>query len=64
MAEFKKAMLLLSFRCLVTVNVLWLYLTVPWVGLQFVALVFPDHTHLLFQTRVIGVAKDSQFFHM
>ena len=27
-------LLLLSFRCLVTVNVLWLFLTVPWVGLQ------------------------------
>ena len=26
----RKAMLLLSFICLVTVNVLWLYLTVPW----------------------------------
>ena len=32
--------------CLVTVNVLWLFLMVPWVGSQFV--VFPDHTHFLF----------------
>ena len=31
-----------------TINVLWLYLTVPWVGLQCVIVVFPDHTHLLF----------------
>ena len=23
-------------------------LTVPWVGLQYVIVVFPDHTHLLF----------------
>ena len=23
-----------GFRCIVTVNVLWLFLTVPWVGLQ------------------------------
>ena len=38
-------LLLLSFGCLVTVNVMWLFLTVPWVGLQFV---FPDHTYLLF----------------
>ena len=42
---------LLSFRCLVTVNVfvnvLWLFLTVPWVGLQCVIVVFPDLTHLL-----------------
>ena len=29
--------------CLVTVNVLWLFLTV-----QCVLVVFPDHTHLLF----------------
>ena len=27
-------LLLSSYRCLVTVNVLWLFLTVPWVGLQ------------------------------
>ena len=31
-----------------TVSVLWLFLTVPWVGLQCVIVVFPDHTHLLF----------------
>ena len=42
------ALLLLSYRCIVTINVLWLFLTVPWVGLQYVILVFPDHTHLLF----------------
>ena len=42
------ALLLLSFGCLLTVNILWLFLTVPWVGLQFVIVVFPDHTHLLF----------------
>ena len=38
-------LLLLSYRCLVTVNVLWLFLTVLWVGLQSVIVVFPDHTH-------------------
>ena len=42
------ALLLLSYRCVVTVNVLWLFLTVPWVGLQRVIVVFPDHTHLRF----------------
>ena len=42
------ALLLLSYRCIVTINVLWLFLTVPWVGLQYVIVVFPDHTHLLF----------------
>ena len=44
------ALLLLSYRCLVTVNVLWLFLKVPWVGLQCVIVVFPDHTHLLFHS--------------
>ena len=39
------ALLLLSYRCIVTMNVLWLFLTVPWVGLQCVIVVFPDHTH-------------------
>ena len=32
-------------RCLVTFEVLWLFLTVLWVGLQCVIVVFPDHTH-------------------
>ena len=41
-------LLLLSYGCLVTVNVLWLFLTLPWVGLRCVIVVFPDHTHLLF----------------
>ena len=40
------ALLLLSNRCIVNVNVLWLFLTVPLVGLQCVIVVFPDHTHL------------------
>ena len=37
------ALHLLSFGCRVTVNVLWLFFMVAWVGLQFVILVFPDH---------------------
>ena len=41
-------LLLLSCRCIVTINVLWLFFTVPWVGLQYVIVLFPDHTHLLF----------------
>ena len=39
------ALLSLSFWCLVIV--VWLFLVVPWVCLQFMNLVFPDHTHLL-----------------
>ena len=30
-----------------TVGVLWLFLTVPWVGLQCLIVVFPDHSNLL-----------------
>ena len=37
---------IIVFVCIVTINVLWLFLTVPWVGLQYVVVVFPDHTHL------------------
>ena len=39
------ASLLLSCGCLVTVKVLWLFVVVPWVGLQSVSVVFPDQTH-------------------
>ena len=42
------ALLLLSDGCFVSLNVLWLFCTVPWVGLQCEIVVFPDHTHLLF----------------
>ena len=31
-----------------TVSVLWPFLTVLWVSLQCVTMVFPDHNHLLF----------------
>ena len=37
------ALLSLSSRCLVIV--VWLFLAVPWISLQFVIVVFPDHTH-------------------
>ena len=39
------ALLLLTYRCIVTINVLWLFLMVPWVVLQYVNLLFTDHTH-------------------
>ena len=41
------ALLLFSYRYIVAINVLWLLLTVPWVGLQCVIVVFPKHTYLL-----------------
>ena len=44
----RSALLLLCVICIVTINVMWLFPTVPWVGLQCVIVVFPDHTHLLF----------------
>ena len=37
----------MSYGCLVTVNTMLLVLTVPWVRLQCVLVLFPDHTHLL-----------------
>ena len=42
------ALLLLSYRCIVTLNVLWLFLAVLEVGLQGVVVVYSDYTHLLF----------------
>ena len=40
------ALLNLSPWCLVMVE--WLFLAMPWGCLQFVIVVYPDHTHLLF----------------
>ena len=41
--------------CLPTINVLRLFLTVPWIGLKCVIVVFPDHTHSLFMGHFIRV---------
>ena len=38
-----------------TVDVLCLFLKVPWVGLWYVLVVFPDYTHLLFLITVGGL---------
>ena len=55
------ALLLLCFKCLVTVNVLCFFLTVPWVGLQCVIVVFPDHTHFLYDSiKIVKICQDSQ----
>ena len=43
---------LLSLSTWFLVIVVWLFLAVPWVCLQFVIVVFPDHTHLLFLLEV------------
>ena len=58
------ALLLLYYRCIVTINVQWLFLAVSWDGLQCVImrslypfmcviLVFPDNTHLLFDVATL-----------
>ena len=39
---------LLSLSCWCLMVVVWLFLALPWVCLQFVIVVFPDHTHVLF----------------
>ena len=39
---------LLSMSPWCLVIVVWLFLAVPWVCLQFVIVVFPDHTHFIF----------------
>ena len=41
------ALLRLSFWCLVIV--VWHFLVDPWVSLQFVIVIFPDHTHNFFR---------------
>ena len=46
-------LLSLSSWCLVIVA--WLFLAVPWVSLQFVIVVSPDHTHLLFLLQTNGI---------
>ena len=35
------------------VIVVWLFLTMPWVFLQFVSVVFPDHTHFFQMTLAL-----------
>ena len=55
------ALLLLSYGCIVTINGLWLFLTVPWVGLQYMIVVFPDHTHLLTTGGVSTQLQSSGF---
>ena len=51
------ALLGLSSWCLVMVE--RLFLTVPRGCLQFVIVVFPDHTHLLFLDHSIQIEKDN-----
>ena len=43
----RKLVALLSLSSWCFVIVVWLFLVLPWVCLQFVIVVFPDHTHYL-----------------
>ena len=52
---FVVALLCLSSWCLVIV--VWLFLMVRWACLQFVIMIFPDHTHLLFLNRLVIVSS-------
>ena len=38
-------------------SVLWIFLVVPWVGLSYVVVAFPGHTHLPFGFPVASQAK-------
>ena len=44
----RELVVLFSLSSWCRVNVVWLFLAVPWVYLQFVIVVFPGHAHLLF----------------
>ena len=38
-----------------TVSVLWLFFTVPWIGLQFLIEVFADHSHYFSPTFIMAI---------
>ena len=57
------ALLLLSYRCIVATNVLWLLMTVPWVGLQYVIVAFPEPTHFFVKNaQLLCFAKSIQLY--
>ena len=57
------ALLSSSFWC--QVIVVWLFLVVPWVCLQFVIVLFTDHTHLLFvMINFVSSFMLQTFFHV
>ena len=47
--------LLFSYRCIVTIKGLWLFLTVPWVDLKCVIVLFPcHHAHFFYTLSTSG----------
>ena len=63
--EKRELVALLSLPSWCVVVVVWLFLAVPWVCLQFVIVVFPDHAHLLFLNKslelIYNVALENCF---
>ena len=57
-------LILLSYGCIVTINVLWLFLMAPSVGQWCVIVVFPDHIHLLFTYVQINMQQVSYMYHI
>ena len=55
------ALLVLSYKCIVTINGMCLFLTVSCVGVQCVIVVFLGHTHLLFERMDIEIIHLSSF---
>ena len=49
----RELVVLLSLSSWCLVMVVWLFLAVPWVCLRFVIVIFPGHTHLLFQWQIL-----------
>ena len=50
-------------ECHVVVIVLCLFLTVPWVGLKYVFVAFPGHTHLLLIPQYLVELKYAVMLH-
>ena len=50
------ALFSLSSRC--PVIVVWLFLVAPWICLQFVIVIFPGHTELLFSINIIKASAN------
>ena len=44
----KRKRKLVAYRCIVTITIMLLFLTVLWIGLQCVIVVIPGHTRLFF----------------
>ena len=51
----RELVVFLSLSSLCLVIVVWFFLSVPWVGLKFMIVLFPDHTHLIFLLYLLVV---------